>query len=68
MKQSDFLRLNWRDIARGLLTAIIAVVLDFAQKTLIPALDISPELKLMLITGIAYLSKNFFTPKDKELK
>lgn len=67
MKQSKFLSLNWRDIARGFLTAIIAGILDFAQKILIPSLEVSPELKLMLITGIAYLSKNFFTPKDKEV-
>lgn len=65
MKQSNFLSLNWRDFLRGLLIAVIAFVMDWLQKTLIPTLDLSPELKLMVITGLAYLSKNLFTPKDK---
>jgi hypothetical protein len=65
MKQSKFLSLGWRDLARAFLTAFIALVLDFAQTTIVPSLNVSPEIKLMVITALAYLSKNFFTPKDK---
>jgi len=61
MKQSNLYRLNWLDLGKGLLVAIIVLVLNFAQETLIPAMEISPKIKLMLITGIGYLIKNFFT-------
>lgn len=64
MKQSGFLSLGWRDLLRGLALAIIAFILNWAQTTFVPSLNISAELKLMIITGIAYLAKNFFTPKD----
>jgi len=64
MKQSNFLSLNWRDMARALLVAVLAVFFDFLQKTFIPALDIPAEIKTMLVMGTAYLSKNFFTPAD----
>lgn len=63
MKQSNFLSLNWLDLGKAILLAVIVIILDFAQKTLIPALDISPEIKLLLVTGIGYLVKNFFTAK-----
>lgn len=64
MKQSKFLSLNWRDGLRGLLVAVIAVVLEWIQNTFVPALNIPAEFKLMLITGLAYLSKNLFTKPD----
>lgn len=64
MKQSKFLSLGWRDLARAFLTALIALVLEFLQNTFIPALNVDPSIKAMLITGIAYLSKNLFTKPD----
>ena len=66
MKQSKFLSLNWRDLARALLVSVLAVFVDFLQKTFIPALDIPAEVKTMLVMGTAYLSKNLFTPEDKK--
>lgn len=66
MKQSKFLSLNWRDLVKGFLTAFIAFALNWVQVTFIPALEISPDIKVMLLAGLAYLSKNFFTkPEEK---
>ena len=61
MKQSNFLSLNWRDVLRGFLLALIAFVLNWLQESFIPALDVSPEVKTMILAGLAYLAKNFFT-------
>lgn len=66
MKQSKFLSLNWRDLGRGLLLAIIAFLLNWIQTTFIPALNVSPDIKVMLLAGLAYLSKNFFTRPDEK--
>lgn len=65
MKQSNFLSLNWRDILRGFLLALIAFFLNWLQVNFIPALDISPEVKTMILAGLAYLAKNLFTAADK---
>lgn len=65
MKQSNFLSLGWRDLLRGFLLALIAFVLNWLQITFIPALDISPEVKTMILAGLAYLAKNLFTSPDK---
>ena len=54
MKQSNFLSLNWRDVLRGFLLALIAFVLNWLQVTFIPALDVSPEVKTMILAGLAY--------------
>ena len=63
MKQSNFLSLNWRDLGKGAILAVIVFLLNFAQETWIPSLNLSPETKLFAITAIGYLLKNFFTPK-----
>jgi hypothetical protein len=66
MKTSNFLSLNWLDLGKAILLAAIVIILSFAQETLIPSLNISPETKLLLITGVGYLIKNFFTAKKTE--
>lgn len=65
MKQSKFLSLNWLDLGKGAIVAVIVFLLNFAQETWVPSLNTSHEVKLLLITGIGYLLKNFFTPADK---
>lgn len=61
MKTSNFLSLNWLDLAKGAIVAVIVFLLNFAQETWIPSLNITPEVKIMLVTLIGYLLKNFFT-------
>lgn len=69
MKKSAFMSLNWLDLGKGFLVAFIALLLNFAQEQLIPALNISPEIKLFLITAIGYLVKNFFSkPQVQSLR
>lgn len=63
MKTSKFLALNWADIFKGFLVALIAFLLDFIEKTILPQLNVPLEVKLF----IAYLIKNFLTPQ-KEVK
>ena len=66
MKNSNFLSLNWLDLGKGFLMAFIVFALNYLQETFIPSLNLSPEVKLMLITAIGYLLKNFFTkPTNK---
>lgn len=64
MKQSNFLSLNWLDLGKAILVAVISLLLNFAQEVFIPSLNISPEIKMFCIAGIGYLIKNFFTPTE----
>jgi len=68
MKTSNFLSLNWLDVGKGAIVAVLVFLLNYAQESYIPSLDISPEIKLFIITAIGYLLKNFFTPKAKEVQ
>lgn len=64
MKQSNFLSLNWRDLLRAFVVAALAFLFNFLQESFVPALNISPELKLTIITALAYLAKNLGTKPD----
>jgi hypothetical protein len=66
MKQSKFLSLNWLDLGKGLLMVILVAFFNWLQETFVPALNISPEIKVLLITAIAYLSKNLFSGSKKD--
>jgi hypothetical protein len=72
--KSDFLKLNWQDIVRGLLVAILTAAFialqPIVERGTLPTLE---ELKAIGIVGIsaglAYLMKNFLTnSKDKMFK
>jgi len=65
MKTSEFLKLDWRDFGKGLIVAVIAFIANWGQEVFIPNLNISNNLKVMLIGGIAYLLKNFFTEQKE---
>jgi len=67
MKTSAFLSLNWLDLGKGFLVALIAFILNYVQETFIPSLDISTEVKTFILAIVAYLVKNFFTKKDAPL-
>ena len=66
MKTSNFLSLNWLDLGKGFLVGFLAFALDFLQNILVPSLDISPEVKVMILAALGYLAKNFFTKSDNE--
>lgn len=65
MKTSKFGMLNWSDLVKGLLVAVLAFLANWAQETLIPSLSLSPDLKIMLIGAVAYLVKNWLTPQKE---
>lgn len=65
MKQSNFLSLNWRDLSRSALLAVLTALYYWIQETLLPGLNLSPEIKTLISGGLAYLTKNLFTKPDK---
>ena len=65
MKTSNFMSLNWLDLGKGFLVGLIAFILDFLIEILVPSLNISPEIKVMVLAALGYIAKNFFTPADK---
>lgn len=66
MKTSNFLRLNWLDLGKGFLVAFLAFGINFLQETFIPALNVSPEIKMLIITFLGYLTKNFFSSNSSK--
>lgn len=66
MKQSNFLSLNWLDLGKAFLVALIAFLLNYIQVSFIPSLDISAEIKTVVLAGLAYIVKNFFTKPKPE--
>lgn len=64
MKTSNFLSLNWRDIAKGLLMAILTPAVVIVQQSLesgVFTFDWKSLGLASLAGGVAYLVKNFFT-------
>ena len=64
MKNSNFLSLNWRDIANGLLMAILTPVVVVIQQSLESGIFVFDWKSIGLASlsgGVAYLVKNFFT-------
>ena len=65
MNQSNFLSLNWKDILKGLLMAILTPVVLIIEQSL-EAGSITFNWKQIglaaIAGGFAYLVKNFFTP------
>lgn len=64
MKQSDFLKLNWRDFLMGWIMAIGTPIIYVVQE-LIPSWDIDPIYKVAISASLTYLIKNFFTSSEK---
>ena len=68
MKTSNFLSLNWYDLGKMFLIALATFLLNWLQITFVPLLDVSPETRTLISGAIAYLVKNFFTPKSEAEK
>ncbi|HXS58998.1 MAG TPA: hypothetical protein VN726_22900 [Hanamia sp.] len=71
MKQSSFLNLNLQDLIKGLLTAIggavMAIILPSIQAGNL-TLDWTTIWHTAVAAGLAYLSKNLFTPTPKTIQ
>ena len=67
MKQSNFLRIGWRDLLRSFLVAFLTFIAYYVQG-LIPDLNLPEEVKAMISAGIGYLIKNFLTKPDDTQK
>ena len=69
--KSSFLRLNWFDLAKGLVVAIVApalVVIQSVWSSGVLNLDLKQLLSVGLAGGLAYLIENLFTDnKPKEI-
>ena len=65
MKTSNFLSLNWLDLGKGLLMAVLTPVFVIVQQSLdlgVFTLDWKSIGLAGVAGGVAYLVKNFFTP------
>lgn len=69
MEQSNLFSLNWRDFFNGLIMAILTPVVYIVQASL-DAGTITfnwTGIGIAALSGaVAYIVKNFFTPKKKE--
>lgn len=64
MKTSNFLSLNFRDLAKGLLMAVLTPAVVIVQQSLESGVFTTDWKSLGLASlagGVAYLVKNFFT-------
>lgn len=65
---SDFLKLNFNDILKGLLMAVLTPVVVIVQQSLEAGVFVFDWKSIgiaALSGGVAYLVKNFFTPASK---
>lgn len=69
MKTSNFLSLNWLDLGKGLLMAILTPAVVIIQQSLEAGVFILDWKSIGLAAvggGFAYLVKNFFTKPDPQ--
>ena len=70
MKDSKFLSLGLKDFLKGLLMAVLTPIFVVVQQSLQAGM-LTVDLKLVglsaLAAGVAYVTKNFFTPSPLEI-
>lgn len=68
--QSEILKLNLTDFAKGILMFILAAIItsiyQFIQKCGIECVDWGVVLNTGISSGLAYILKNFFTDEDNK--
>jgi len=70
MKTSNFLSLNWLDLGKGLLMAVLTPVVVIVQQSLelgVLTFDWKTIALSAIGGGLAYLVKNFLTPNAKQI-
>lgn len=69
--RSDFFKLNWRDLGKGLVVAVITAVLTYVYTALeagdLTAIDWKVVGTTAIISAVGYLFKNLVTNSDGEL-
>ena len=69
MKQSNFFSLNMRDALRGFVIAVLTPIIVIAQQSLesgVFTFNWKISLTAGIAGGLAYLTKNLFTPADRQ--
>ena len=68
---SDFFNLNWRDLGKGLLLAVITAVLTYVYEAFQTGGITSVDWKLVgstaLVSAVSYLFKNLLTNSEGEV-
>jgi hypothetical protein len=72
MERSSFLKLNWRDLLKGLLLAVLSAVVTFVYEVVQAGTSFDKEFLIRagtvaLATALAYLLKNLFENNDGDL-
>lgn len=65
MKQSNLFSINWNDVAKGLLMAVITPAIFLIQQAIENGGFVFDWQKIGMASvagGVAYIIKNFFTP------
>lgn len=69
--RSDFFSLNWRDLGKGLVVAVITAVLTYAWTAIeaggLTSIDWNAVGTTAIISAIGYLMKNLVTNSDGEV-
>ena len=69
MKQSKLFSINWRDVLRGLIMAILTPVLTLITNSVEHG-ELTLNWHLVYLSAVggasAYILKNFLTPEDKK--
>jgi len=72
MKRSSFLTLNWRDLLKGLLLAVVTAVITFFYNMIQTGVPLDVEIlkkagMVAIATVLAYLLKNLFENNEGTL-
>lgn len=72
MERSSFLKLNWRDLAKGLLLAVLSAVITFAYNAIQGGIALDGEFlkkaaMVAVATVLSYLLKNLFENSNGDL-
>lgn len=66
MQLSNLFRLNWADVIKGLIMAVLSAILTAVYQALVAhtPVDIYTMLDVAEISGVAYIIKNFFSDSN----
>jgi hypothetical protein len=56
--------INWKDLAKGLVVAVLAAVVAYFQQNLNGIVDWNAVLQVAEAAALAYVTKNFFTNEN----